>query len=104
MLISCKEITQIEKECTEVWKKYLLLENSSSLFPSSKHLGVTEILQKHHSFILQVISFMKLFKSNSNCGLCETVKQIMLSSMHSLLVVSMQDWQKIGPCMISLLN
>lgn len=38
---------------------------------------------------------------NSNCGLWETAKQMLLASIDLLLDVSMQDWQKIGPRMSS---
>lgn len=38
---------------------------------------------------------------NSNCGLWEIAKQMLLTSIDLLLDVSMQDWRKIGPRMSS---
>ena len=40
-------------------------------------------------------------RKNSNCGLCEIVEQILLTSMGLLLDVFMQGWLKIGPRMSS---
>lgn len=40
-------------------------------------------------------------RKNSDCGLCEIIKQMLLTSIGLLLGVSMQSWQKIRPRMSS---